>query len=303
MTPFIAFDINIGKAEVFPSIFAIATYLGNFLLTILLESNTIPVSKRGFFCNDNSIKYPYQEETISGGSALLIHVTTVITTFIIGETLPFNKNKSYTKQRGEDGNIFVKLYNSNHLWYVRVLKLVLLFCWCASATMVLTSIIKTVVGWPRPNFMAVCNPNITCSPNNTIFNTDYECKGTTLLGDWKRIDGKQWKSVNQARRSFPSGHASSSATVMAFTVLYVEMRIPSSDSLVLVKPFIQIVSICVASFIAMSRVSDYYHHVVDVIFGGFLGIVIGLMVGRNCMKWLISLDDPNRKEEYVRLQA
>ena len=36
----------------------------------------------------------------------------------------------------------------------------------------------------------------------------------------------------------------------------------------------------------MSRVMDYYHHMVDVIAGFLLGTIIGLLVGQHCMKWL-----------------
>ena len=40
------------------------------------------------------------------------------------------------------------------------------------------------------------------------------------------------------------------------------------------------------SWIAMTRVSDYYHHMTDVIFGFLLGTIIGVLGGMHTTKWL-----------------
>ena len=150
---------------------------------------------------------------------------------------------------------------------------------------------ETLVGWPRPNFLAVCNPNITCILNDTKFNINYICEGHQNVIGWNRLDMNLIKGVHQARRSFPSGHASFSAATMMFLVFYIERRIITSSTyiVVLFKPFVQLSIIVLASFIAMSRVKDYHHHLVDVLFGFFLGIMISLLVVRHCMIWLGSL--------------
>jgi hypothetical protein len=54
----------------------------------------------------------------------------------------------------------------------------LLFLWGVVATSVLTDVIKVSVGMLRPNFLAICNPNITCTNSEEfgIYHTDYVCQ-------------------------------------------------------------------------------------------------------------------------------
>ena len=240
MTQLNVSTINVEKAHILSIAFTIGSYLASIAFIVVLEINIIPVSKRGFFCSDTSIKYPYQEATISGGLLLLLNSIPSIITFVVGERFVVNdKGKSLKKDVTEQPNSPF----GNHLWYIRVIKLVLMCSWSTLVTMVLTSVIKTVVGFPRPNFLEVCNPNITCASNNTNFNIDYICQGMEVHGDGNLIFTTQLKGVNQARRSFPSGHASFSAAAMTFLVLYVEKRINFSNKFVLLKPFIQILSL------------------------------------------------------------
>ena len=298
MTPLDIFNKNIKNSQILPTLFAIGSYLGILTLFILLENNTFPVTKQGFFCNDDSIKYPYQAETVAVGPSFLIYLTGTVSTFVIGE---ITSNSGSSKHNGGRTRGHGRSNFGNHMWFIRVIKLMFMCSWSSSLTSTLSSTIKTVVGRPRPNFLAVCNPNITCTPDNTQFNTDYECQGTELLGDWKRLntDEKKMRGVNQARRSFPSGHAAHSASVATFAFLYIEKRIktPESNMLVLLKPLMQLAWIGVALFIGMSRVKDYYHHLDDVIFGAILGMMVSFIVGRNCMKWLINSNTFSEKFE------
>ena len=44
-------------------------------------------------------------------------------------------------------------------------------------------------------------------------------------------------------------------------------------------------------FLAITRVSDYYHHIIDVLVGFSLGMIIGILVGRHNIRWLQTIDD------------
>ena len=270
--------------------FALSTYIGCLCLNILLELDYFSVTRRGFFCNDNSIKYPYQEDSISSRMNFVIHSIASITTFIIGE---FCSTFSKKKPKNKEGKKDSKSGFGNHLWYIRAIKLVMMCSWCNSITLTLTSIIKTEVGWLRPNFLAVCNPNVTCTANSTQYNVDYECLGTELFEEWKSINitGNGKRAINQSRRSFPSGHASYTASISAFAILYIEERIKASDAFVFLKPFLQLTWVGISVFVAFSRVKDHYHHLQDVIFGMFLGSSVSILAGRFCMKWLINLNN------------
>ena len=137
-----------------------------------------------------------------------------------------------------------------------------------------------------------------CSDNLTnVYHLDYTCQDDT--------SHQYHKIIKEARRSFPSGHSSFSAAVMAFNILYIQLRYKVFDSQMklngkvfsgsfdtsttYLRLFLQVIAIGVASFIAMSRVTDYYHHLVDVLVGFLLGTIIGLLVGQHCMKWLRTL--------------
>jgi phosphatidate phosphatase len=291
---------TIQPSSIVPILFYFLSLTVTIIIALLLERNVIPSHRRGFFCSDDSIKYPYKEEqTISTRWLFGINFMISIFIFVIGEKYFVPANQASRQQNTQNSqNIISKVYNSNHLWYVRALKLFLSLVWCISATLVITSTIKNTSGSLRPHFLSVCNPNVTCSVNNSSYNINYACQVPTTKEYQKRI--------NIARRSFPSGHASFSAAVMAFNILYVEFRFrlvnlqspkckrsmfsPRDDLYSFLRPFLQISFISVASFISMSRVSDYYHHLVDVMVGFLLGTFIGLLVGRQCVKWLRILD-------------
>ena len=110
------------------------------------------------------------------------------------------------------------------------------------------------------------------------------------MGDWKRLAVTKRKGISQARRSFPSGHASYVASMATFAILYIENRFRTRNSFTLLKPFLELMWICFAAFVSMSRVSDYYHHLEDVLFGSLLGIVITLIIGGHIMTWLNNLN-------------
>ena len=285
MTPLSILRRNLRNDKLCSFMFALLTFIGSAILNILLEINYFPVTKRGFFCNDNSIKYPYQDESVSSKWNVIINNAASIATFLLGEFNFTNKGKN---DKNKEGKITPKNGFGNHLWFVRSIKLFMMCSWCSSITLTLSSIIKTEVGWLRPNFLAICNPNITCSANNTQYNEDFICLGTEFVGEWKHMNDKLNQGINQARRSFPSGHASYTASFAAFNILYIEKRIISSDEYVLFKPFIQFIWVGIATFISLSRVMDYYHHLQDVIFGAFLGCFVAIIGGKVCMSWLIN---------------
>ena len=262
------------------------------ILTYLLEKNFIPIRKQGFFCNDASIAYPYEEATISGGWLFGINFIVSITLFTIGEKVFSRQALGTCEEKVKKwNNLLTILRSSNKLWYMRTLKLFISLTWCLCSTIMVTAVIKTTVGSLRPYFLSVCEPNITCLTNNhTLYNAVYICQG-----------GKNEKAISEARRSFPSGHSSFSAAVMAFNILYIKHRyqvkdwqprfFKSSDRCLYLRPFLQICLISIATFIAVTRISDHHHHIIDVLVGFLLGTVIGLLVGKPCMKWLKDVDE------------
>eukprot|EP00871_Galdieria_phlegrea_P002317 jgi/Galph1/3086/GphlegSOOS_G1704.1 len=128
-------------------------------------------------------------------------------------------------------------------------------------TVTITEILKLIAGRPRPYFLSVCEP----------------VEGSTLncLGDAQKI--------NEARKSFPSGHTSLSFAAAIYLSLYLMKVIWTNEGCYRTWHFlIVIMPILLASLVGVSRTIDYHHHFGDVVAGALLGTVISALafIGR-----------------------
>lgn len=142
------------------------------------------------------------------------------------------------------------------------------FLFGAGACETLTDIGKILVGELRPHFIEACQPDwsrINCSNHQYV--ADYVCL-TNNLG-----------TLNEARQSFPSGHASFGAFCACFAVIYLQKRAswplsPSTGRLI--RPLIQYALIVAAFAAGLTRIADNQHHAMDVALGFGLGVVTAL---------------------------
>ncbi|KAM7415990.1 hypothetical protein PAMA_018185 [Pampus argenteus] len=207
--------------------------------------------KRGFFCNDESIRYPLKDDTISyqllGG--VMIPFTLIV--IVCGECL----------------SVYLSRINNQSLGtkYVPcIYKAVGSYVFGAAASQSLTDIAKYSIGRLRPHFLAVCKPvwdQINCKAGEYIEN--FTCTGDKFL-------------VDEARLSFYSGHSSFSMYCMLFLVLYIHARLKSEWAR-LVRPTIQFFLIATAVYVGLSRVSDYKHHWSDVLAGLLQGGLVAIL--------------------------
>jgi phosphatidate phosphatase len=82
--------------------------------------------------------------------------------------------------------------------------------------------------------------------------------------------------LSEMRLSFPSGHASLSASAMVFCAMYLQARMTWRGSKLL-RNFFQFLLLIVALFTGLSRISDYMHHWSDVLIGLILGTVVAVI--------------------------
>ena len=89
------------------------------------------------------------------------------------------------------------------------------------------------------------------------------------------------------KKSFMSGHASLSFYCASFLVVYLQARLtnfpPRSNSIALVRagyrtlkilrPFVQFGLVNLAFWISLTRISDYFHHPLDVLAGSVAGVM------------------------------
>ncbi|KAM6975999.1 phospholipid phosphatase 1 isoform 2-T2 [Tautogolabrus adspersus] len=208
--------------------------------------------RRGFFCNDDSIKYPFKEETISPQLLGGVMIPVTILTMIIGECLLV-----YLKR--------IKSKSSFGSYLSSVYKAIGTFLFGAAMSQSLTDIAKYSIGRLRPHFLDVCKPDwkkINCSSGAYI--EDFTCTGDATM-------------VNEGRLSFYSGHSSFSMYCMLFLALYLQARLQVEWARLL-RPTIQFFLIAATVYTGLSRVSDYKHHWSDVLAGLLQGALMALLV-------------------------
>lgn len=207
--------------------------------------------KRGFFCNDDSIRYPAKADTIShellGG--VMIPFTVIV--IICGECLSVYMSRIKNQSLGTK--------------YVScIYKALGSYLFGMAANQSLTDIAKYTIGRLRPNFLAVCKPvwdRINCKAGGYIAN--FTCTGDKF-------------DIDESRLSFLSGHSSFSMYCMLFLVLYIQARLKSEWSRLL-RPTIQFFLIATAVYVGLSRVSDYKHHWSDVLAGLLQGGLVAVL--------------------------
>ena len=88
------FNMNIWNRKILAILFNVSSFLINAIVMILLHKNVLPVRELGFFCNDNSIRYPYKQETVSIINLVIINTAVAIAVFVVGEMYATRQNKT-----------------------------------------------------------------------------------------------------------------------------------------------------------------------------------------------------------------
>ncbi|XP_020864676.1 phospholipid phosphatase 2 [Phascolarctos cinereus] len=208
--------------------------------------------KRGFYCSDDTIRYPYRPDTITHG--LLAGVTITVSVIIVssGEAYLVYTERLYS--RSDFNNYVAALY-----------KVLGTYLFGASVSQSLTDLAKYMIGRLRPNFLAVCDPDWSRVNCSGYVQPEAVCRGSPA-------------NVTESRLSFYSGHSSFGMYCMVFLVLYVQARLCWRWARLL-RPTIQFFLVAFALYVGYTRVADYKHHWSDVLTGLLQGaLVAGLTV-------------------------
>ena len=217
--------------------------------SLILRFSSIEPVHRGYFCDDETIKYPYvEQQTVPSYLCLILWILSCLLTF----ALVFVTHKSWKMVC--DG-----LY-----------KLMFGFCIC----MLLTDVCKFSIGRLRPYFITICKPDLhdVCYDDEVIHISDNE----TYYGDYyyqKYViddtctDGKDL--IKEARLSFVSGHSSLSFYMSIFLIIFMKKYM----NIRILRNFLQVGNFILALWISLTRVNDYMHHSEDVIMGSILGVI------------------------------
>uniref|UniRef100_A0A4W4F4Z3 Phosphatidic acid phosphatase type 2/haloperoxidase domain-containing protein n=1 Tax=Electrophorus electricus TaxID=8005 RepID=A0A4W4F4Z3_ELEEL len=198
--------------------------------------------KTGFFCSDDTIKYPFKKDTIS--YQLLMGIMIPFALFIVA---------------GESLSVYLRSRPSIVSDYIAcIYKAVGSFVFGAAVSQSLTDIAKHTIGRLRPHFLTICKPNwsLCCHKlRNNCLNNFY-------------------------RLSFYSGHASFSMYCMLFLALYVQSKMKAEWARLL-RPTLQFFLIAASLYVGLSRISDYKHHWSDVLTGFIQGAIVAVFTVSN----------------------
>jgi len=222
----------------------------------------IPPVKGTFRCDDPSIKFNYQGDTVS--AKLLFQVILIPIIFIVFITEAF-----MLPNLGALAACKKSVSTTAHVYFRY---------WVGMSVNTIANItLKTMASTPRPHFLDTCKPDwdqVDCDGNegNVVFDLAL-CQSSNEAGT-------SLPRVNDSMKSFPSGHAQLALFGAAFTIVYLSQR-KSNILINILNSCLQIASLLLAVYCAYSRLVDHRHHKVDVLTGSVIGTVLGVLTAKS----------------------
>lgn len=239
-----------------------------FLPFILLTGNGAQPFQRGFFCDDESIRYPFRPDTVTQAS--LYQGTLLISTAIILLVELFRYIHSKCTKSEPTPHSLTPSCSIPSI--VSLLFRVLGSMYFGFAvTLSLIDVGKYSGGRLKPYFIAVCRPDpasYNCTPagsGSSVYVENFRCLETNMA------------SVVKARTSFPALHATLVSYFAAYLLIYLQVRI-TWKPVHLLKHVLQAACYAAAIYISISRVSDNAHSWSEVLVSFVAGNVIGILV-------------------------
>ncbi|XP_064544922.1 putative phosphatidate phosphatase [Drosophila montana] len=245
-------------------------------IPICIFEFAVEPARRGFFCDDESIRYPFSDNTVTPVMLGLLAGALPLVIFVVVEYV-------HALRAGELSSTVELLGWQMSTWYVELARQLTYFGFGILLTFDATEVGKYTIGRLRPHFIAVCQPQLndgtlcTDPVNLHRYVENYECAG----------EGYTIADVRQARLSFPSGHSSIAFYALLYVALYLQRKVTWRSSN-FARHFLQFVLIMLAWYTALSRVMDSWHHWSDVLVGSLIGVTVALITARYIAKFFKS---------------
>ncbi|KAJ5771573.1 hypothetical protein N7520_002102 [Penicillium odoratum] len=238
------------------------------------------------------ISYPYTErETVTDETLILVSVLAPAAIILIGAMAIVPGTTAPTGTKPSKSQILRrKFWEWNAGWMG--LGVALAGVWMS------TQGLKVLIGKPRPDLLARCNPNLDDITTYIVGGLGQKLEGAASLVSYKICQDQSSLVTVDGFSSFPSGHSSFSFAGLGYLTLWLCAKfsvgfpyLPSypvegethSDESSSVRTrgaappvplmVIAFVPTATAFFIASSRWFNYRHHGFDIIFGSLMGMV------------------------------
>ncbi|XP_032520110.1 putative phosphatidate phosphatase [Danaus plexippus] len=212
---------------------------------------------RGYFADDDSLKLPFKEQTISESLLASLGFALNVVTIIIMELVRDKRGKGIG-DKFVSGTLFPG-------WVWESYCAIGVFTFGAACQQLTVNSAKYVIGRLRPHFFDVCQPIPNNASNTMGYIQDFTCVGA---------DAAHLKDM---RLSFPSAHSSFAMYSAVFFILYVQVKGKWRGSKLL-RHAVQFAVLMAAWYVGLSRVVDHMHHWSDVAVGFAVGAVYGIIV-------------------------
>ncbi|KAL1284911.1 Lipid phosphate phosphatase-related protein type 1 [Trichinella pseudospiralis] len=222
----------------------------------------IPTRERTFYCDDASISKPYMENTVSVKMLLCVSIGLPLMLCLLHELVTFFMLENATRVQW-------RIISSEGLRKVCInfTRIVVKYLFGFLVTVVFMLVGKSSLGVLRPHFLAVCKPGIDWNHCAGVALSSQNCTQTNV------------HALLSARHSFPSGHASAAVYSVTFLLLYLlSLRNRNSVKLNNFDRISLSLYALWSLFVCVSRVTDYWHHVTDVVGGSVLGFAVAWLL-------------------------
>ena len=241
---------------------------------------------RGFYCDDENLKHPYVPHSTVPTSICLIIWICLATLFItIVEVTRSYAMSSKNQRRNKPIKdnpipwIAVELYRYFGFFFLG-----------GASTVVFGELAKYTIGRLRPHFLTVCGPQLTTELCKDEFGYQkFVTEPDDLICENIKNGRFTMKELHEARLSFLSGHSAFSFYAGLFLIIYLQARLNNfpiidnicisrfSKAFKILRPFIQFGLIILSLWISLTRISDYYHHPLDVATGAVVGSIFAIL--------------------------
>ncbi|CAO1395156.1 unnamed protein product [Diamesa hyperborea] len=218
-------------------------------VTLILIEALVPSVPRGFICEDPSISFKFEGDTIPVTWVIISGLMPLLLMWIVEFIFYDEQEEDCAKHR------FKTSWRRTLHWFKSYgISLVIL--------LLVMDVIKVLIGEPRPHFLDSCRPNTALNCTKGMFVPTFTCLNKDVSN----------YTLRDSSRSFPSGHACLSVYSALFMIWYLQIRVPKLQTIFLI-PFMQTICMIWVSICSVSRITDHRHHWWDVLGGLLLGIL------------------------------
>ncbi|XP_012155713.1 putative phosphatidate phosphatase [Ceratitis capitata] len=255
----------------------------------------LPTTRRGFFCSDTSLRYPYTASLLNRVHITIAVIALPAAVMLVVEMLwaavraarktnPGNANGNTVttgaKRTGVQQFIFVGI--NIPTFVSECYKIVGVYFFGLALVLIALRATKNFVGRLRPYFFDVCQPQLLETLGSGLacerFDVPKALNASTITGgyieDYECYElAASAELLSMARQSFPSGYTSTVCYAMFFIVFYLQARLAARVFLLL-KTLLQFGFVMLAALVAIERFYTHHNHWTDILAGGVLGFIL-----------------------------